>query len=78
MAIVLPATNRIDTFAAAHGLIVQDLIRYNLSYFLEHRTMWLPVGTDLLTAPAVGLGGVALRVGGRRLLVNGSALRVTT
>ena len=70
MAIVTPATNRTDTFAAAHGIEVQDLIRYNLTYFLESRTMWLPVGDDLRTEPAPGRRGRDLVIDGNLLLVN--------
>lgn len=70
MAIVTPATNRTDTFAAAHGLEVQDLIRYNLDYFLENRTMWLPVGDDFRTGAPPGRRGRDLIVNDNLLLVN--------
>ena len=70
MATVVPATNRVDTFAAAHGLTEQDLIRWNLQYFLDERTMWLPVGTDLRTEPPPGRIGDDMLVNGRLFQVN--------
>ena len=77
MAVVTPATNRIDTFAAAHGIEVQDLIRFNLAYFLASRTMWLPVGDDFRTEAPPGRRGRDLVIDGHLLLVNDGILAVT-
>ena len=77
MAVVTPATNRTDTFAAEHGIEVQDLIRYNLPYFLEHRTMWLPVGNDFRTEAAPGRRGRDLVIDDNLLLVNDDIFAVT-
>ena len=78
MAVVTPDTNRVDSFAEAHGLTTQQVVRYNLPYFLENRTLWLPVGDDFLTSVPLSQAGRDLLVNGVRLLVNGRVLSLTT
>lgn len=78
MAIVTPDTNRVDSFAAAHDLTTQQVVRYNLPYFLENRTLWLPVGEDFNTDVPLSQAGRDLLVDGVRLLVNGRLLSLTT
>ena len=71
MALVTPQTNRIDTFAAAHGITTSEVVRWNLGWFLTWKTFWLPVNTDFLTASPLSQAGRDLLVDGRVLLVDG-------
>ena len=76
MAIVTADTNRVDSFAAAHGIAEQDVIRWNIDYFVGSRTFWLPVGEDFsIRAPTLSLGR-SLLVNGHVLLVNGRELAI--
>lgn len=76
MAVVLPETNRVDSFASAHGLTTQEVVRFNLPYFLANRTFWLPVGEDFLTEAPLSQAGRDLLVDGLRLVVNGRYLNL--
>lgn len=69
MAIVTPSSNRLDSFAAANGIAEQDVVRWNVAYFTENRTPFLPIGDDFRTSPP----SVAL---GRSLVVNDSILTI--
>lgn len=76
MARVTPSTNRVSTFAEAHGLTVQEVVRWNRPYFEASRTVWLPLDEDFATeAPRIG-SGHALVIDGGYLLVNGDILVV--
>lgn len=76
MAKVIPATNRTDLFAQAHGITVQELVRYNLHYFQANVTCWLPVGYDFRTEPPAPLAGSDVIVNGSLLVVNGFILNM--
>lgn len=74
MALVTADTNRVDSFAKAHGISEQNLIRWNINYFIDNRTFWLPIGENLFVeAPRTGLGHLLL-TDGNILLVNGGRL----
>ena len=76
MAIVTSATNRVDSFAAAHGIAEQDVIRWNIDYFISSRTFFLPVGEDFRTSPPSQSLGRSLVVNDSLLLVNDDQLAV--
>ena len=77
MARVTPDTNRVDTFAEAHDLTPLDVVRWNLQYFIENSTFWLPVGEDFYTAAPLSASGRDLIVNGKQLIVNDKILVVT-
>lgn len=70
MSIVTQSTNRVDTFAAAHGISEADLVRWNLPYFTENSTFWLPVGDDFNTFAPPGQSTRTLLVDDGYLIVN--------
>ena len=76
--IVTPETNRISTFATAAGITPEEVVRYNLAYFIENRTMWLPVGDDFFVTPEALYAGEVLLIGDKdtELLVNDHILVV--
>ena len=78
MAVVTPDTNRIDTFAAAHGISHRDVVRYNLDYFLENNTFWLPVGANFDTASRLTAAGRVLLVNDQQLIVNDNEILVVS
>ena len=77
MALVTPQTNRTDTFAAAHGITVSQVVAYNIDYFLANRTFWLPVGEDFRVQVPLSQSGRDLLLDGNTLLVNGDRLVIT-
>ena len=77
MALVTPATNRTDSFAAAHGITIPDLVAWNIEYFLANRTFFLPVGEDFRTQVPLSQSGRDLLLNGETLLVNGDRLVIT-
>lgn len=77
MAVITPASSRVDTFALTHNLSEQDVVRWNLAYFQDNRTMWLPVGQDFRTEPPPGRMGADLDLDGNLLMVNRDILTVT-
>ena len=74
---ITPDTNRLDSFAAAHGLSETDVVRWNLQYFLDHNTFWLPLGEEFYTAAPLSASGRDFVVNGRQLIVNDKILVVT-
>ena len=76
MARVTPDTNRVGTFAEAHGITPTDVIRWNLQYFIDNSTLFLQVGDDLYLAPPLSASGHELIVNGGRLVVNDKLLVV--
>ena len=77
MAVVRPETNRCDTFAAAHGITVSQLVGWNIEYFIDNRTFWLPVGEDFRTQVPLSQSGRDLLLNGETLLVNGDRLVIS-
>lgn len=76
MAIVLPETNRVDSFAQAHGITEEEVVWWNVDYFLENRTFWLPVGRDFFTSVPLSQQGSVLLLDGQALLANDKLLVV--
>lgn len=74
--IITPSINRVDTLAAATGVDPQDIVRWNLRYFVEHRTLWLPVGDDFVTVRPAGQSGFDILVNDNRLLADGRVLQI--
>ena len=74
MAIVTQSTNRIDSFALAHGITESEVVRWNLSYFQENFTFWLPVGEDFRNAVPEPVRGFYLTLNGNIFLVNDKRL----
>ena len=69
-------TNRLFTFAAAYGLSVEEVVRWNLDYFGVHNTFWLPVGRDFNIVPPAVATGLRLIVNNDYLLIDGDYLVV--
>lgn len=77
MARVTPDTNRVDSFAAANGITPTEVIRWNIQYFIDNSTFFLPVGDDFYTAPPLSASGRDLIVNGKQLIVNDKILVVS-
>lgn len=76
MAIVTAATNRVDSFAKFHGISEADVVRWNLQYFVDNRTLFLPLGVDFAAAAPLGQSGRDLLVDDQVLLVDGRILTI--
>lgn len=66
MPVITTKTNRVDLFAAAHGITEDEVVRWNLPYFESSATFWLPLGENFNSTPP--------RTGLATLLVNGRYL----
>lgn len=71
---VTPQTNRVYTFAEAYGITPQQVVSYNINYFEENRTFWLPVGADMNIAPPLVGAGRILLVNDEDLVINDEVL----
>lgn len=69
-------TNRVDLFAAAHGISPRQLVEWNLGRFHERPWFWLRPGEELRIAPPPAATGIGLVVDGDLLEADGAILLV--